>query len=191
MIYMPSCTCSPRHNIGLNNHVIGRRQTHVVHLQAIKDVIGPQEDIPAPDMNTDGRVMSWFFDEYTKFEGFSPAVVTGKVHVHHPCLALHHCHLFCLLSRRSAAHTVADACCVFCLRRSLQAFAQGTMRSNHGLQHFSIKTLHTTGIAASHQMSCASTDMYVHGVCSQCSCMGLWGVKQRQGGVQSLPPENY
>ncbi|DBA97999.1 hypothetical protein WJX82_003201 [Trebouxia sp. C0006] len=47
-------------------------------VQAIKDVIGPQEDIPAPDMNTDGRVMSWFFDEYTKFEGFSPAVVTGK-----------------------------------------------------------------------------------------------------------------
>ena len=46
-------------------------------------MIGPQEDIPAPDMNTDGRVMSWFFDEYTKFEGFSPAVVTGKVHC--PC----------------------------------------------------------------------------------------------------------
>ena len=48
--------------------------------QAIKDVIGPTGDIPAPDMNTDGRVMSWFFDEYSKFEGFSPAVVTGKVH---------------------------------------------------------------------------------------------------------------
>ena len=31
------------------------------------------------DMNTDGRVMSWFFDEYSKFEGFSPGVVTGKV----------------------------------------------------------------------------------------------------------------
>lgn len=30
------------------------------------------------DMNTDGRVMSWFFDEYSKFEGFSPGVVTGK-----------------------------------------------------------------------------------------------------------------
>ena len=31
------------------------------------------------DMNTDGRVMSWFFDEYSKFAGFSPGVVTGKV----------------------------------------------------------------------------------------------------------------
>ena len=48
-------------------------------MQAIKDVIGPQLDIPAPDMNTDGRVMSWIFDEYSKFSGFSPAVVTGKV----------------------------------------------------------------------------------------------------------------
>ena len=47
--------------------------------QGIKDVIGPSEDIPAPDMNTDARVMSWIFDEYSKFCGFSPGVVTGKV----------------------------------------------------------------------------------------------------------------
>ena len=53
--------------------------TYIDCLQAIKDVIGPQLDIPAPDMNTDGRVMSWIFDEYSKFAGFSPAVVTGKV----------------------------------------------------------------------------------------------------------------
>ncbi len=134
MIYIPSCRWSPRHKTGLNNHLIDLRQKHSIHSQAIKDVIGPQEDIPAPDMNTDGRVMSWFFDEYTKFEGFSPAVVTGKVHMHHPCVAFHHCYLFCLLSRTSAAHTVVDACCVFCLRRSLQAFAQRTMRNTHNLQ---------------------------------------------------------
>ena len=91
------------------------RDAHLTHLQAIKDVIGPQEDIPAPDMNTDGRVMSWFFDEYSKFEGFSPAVVTGKVHMQHPCLARHDCHLFCLLSRRSDPHTVVDACRVSAL----------------------------------------------------------------------------
>jgi glutamate dehydrogenase (NAD(P)+) len=29
-------------------------------------------------MNTDSRHMAWIFDEYTKFEGFSPGVVTGK-----------------------------------------------------------------------------------------------------------------
>eukprot|EP00891_Asterochloris_glomerata_P007737 jgi/Astpho2/7737/Aster-07579 len=50
---------------------------------AIKDVIGPHEDIPAPDMNTGSREMAWLFDEYSKFAGFSPGVVTGKpVHLH-------------------------------------------------------------------------------------------------------------
>lgn len=47
-------------------------------VQEIKDVVGPLKDIPAPDMNTDGRHMAWFFDEYSKYEGFSPGVVTGK-----------------------------------------------------------------------------------------------------------------
>ncbi len=51
----------------------------LVGWQAIKDVIGPHEDIPAPDMNTGAREMSWFFDEYSKFAGFSPAVVTGAL----------------------------------------------------------------------------------------------------------------
>ena len=44
----------------------------------MKDVIGPTIDIPAPDMNTDGSVMAWIMDEYSKYEGFSPGVVTGK-----------------------------------------------------------------------------------------------------------------
>jgi glutamate dehydrogenase (NAD(P)+) len=44
----------------------------------LKDVIGPTIDIPAPDMNTDASIMAWIMDEYSKFEGFSPAVVTGK-----------------------------------------------------------------------------------------------------------------
>ncbi len=44
----------------------------------MKDVIGPMTDIPAPDMNTNAKVMSWIMDEYSKYEGFSPGVVTGK-----------------------------------------------------------------------------------------------------------------
>ena len=47
-------------------------------VQHTKDVIGPTVDIPAPDMNTDASVMGWIMDEYSKYEGFSPAVVTGK-----------------------------------------------------------------------------------------------------------------
>src|SRR5690606_30555870 len=44
----------------------------------IADLIGPTSDIPAPDMNTNARVMAWIFDQYSKTNGFSPAVVTGK-----------------------------------------------------------------------------------------------------------------
>jgi glutamate dehydrogenase (NAD(P)+) len=47
-------------------------------VERIKDVIGPTIDIPAPDVNTDGRIMGWIMDEYSKFAGFSPGVVTGK-----------------------------------------------------------------------------------------------------------------
>jgi len=47
----------------------------VVH---IHDLIGPQTDIPGPDMGTNAQVMAWIMDEYSKIHGFSPAVVTGK-----------------------------------------------------------------------------------------------------------------
>jgi glutamate dehydrogenase/leucine dehydrogenase len=33
-------------------------------------------------MNTGAREMAWFFDEYSKYKGFSPGVVTGKVGSH-------------------------------------------------------------------------------------------------------------
>ena len=49
----------------------------------IHEFVGPVTDIPAPDMNTNAGVMAWFFDQYTRINGFSPAVVTGKpVHLH-------------------------------------------------------------------------------------------------------------
>jgi glutamate dehydrogenase (NAD(P)+) len=44
----------------------------------IDPVIGPFEDIPAPDMNTNPRVMAWLMDEYSRRHGHTPAVVTGK-----------------------------------------------------------------------------------------------------------------
>jgi glutamate dehydrogenase (NAD(P)+) len=44
----------------------------------IKEVIGPTIDIPAPDVNTNAKVMGWIMDEYSKYYGFSPGVVTGK-----------------------------------------------------------------------------------------------------------------
>jgi glutamate dehydrogenase (NAD(P)+) len=47
-------------------------------VEQISVAIGPDVDIPAPDLNTDATVMAWIFDEYSKTHGFSPAVVTGK-----------------------------------------------------------------------------------------------------------------
>jgi glutamate dehydrogenase (NAD(P)+) len=41
--------------------------------------IGPERDIPAPDMNTNDEVMSWIMDTYSQNTGYSvPGVVTGK-----------------------------------------------------------------------------------------------------------------
>lgn len=47
-------------------------------VQQIHDFIGPDKDIPAPDVGTDAQVMAWIMNEYTKFHGFQPACVTGK-----------------------------------------------------------------------------------------------------------------
>jgi glutamate dehydrogenase (NAD(P)+) len=47
-------------------------------VQKIHDVIGPQTDIPAPDMGTNAQTMGWILDEYAKFHGWAPGVVTGK-----------------------------------------------------------------------------------------------------------------
>ncbi len=45
----------------------------------ISIIIGPDEDIPAPDVNTDGRVMAWIMDTLSMHSGFTmPGVVTGK-----------------------------------------------------------------------------------------------------------------
>jgi len=47
-------------------------------VELIREVIGPTIDIPAPDVNTNSQVMAWIMDEYSKYYGFNPGVVTGK-----------------------------------------------------------------------------------------------------------------
>ena len=52
---------------------ITRKFTDQIH-----DIIGPHEDIPAPDMGTSSREMAWIRNQWEKYHGFNPAVITGK-----------------------------------------------------------------------------------------------------------------
>jgi glutamate dehydrogenase/leucine dehydrogenase len=45
----------------------------------IAPILGPERDIPAPDMNTNGEIMGWIMDTYSMLKGYAvPGVVTGK-----------------------------------------------------------------------------------------------------------------
>jgi glutamate dehydrogenase (NAD(P)+) len=47
-------------------------------MDKIEKVLGPQRDIPAPDVGTNAQTMAWLMDEYGKLHGHTPACVTGK-----------------------------------------------------------------------------------------------------------------
>ena len=48
-------------------------------MRAMAEVVGPQQDVPAPDVNTTPQIMAWMSDEYGKITGdTSGAVITGK-----------------------------------------------------------------------------------------------------------------
>jgi len=50
-----------------------------LYIDAFADFIGPDTDIPAPDMYTNERVMGWMYAEYQQLKGGHPrAVITGK-----------------------------------------------------------------------------------------------------------------
>ena len=48
------------------------------YIYKIKEMIGPYLDIPAPDVNTNAQVMAWIMSAYSRYFGYTPAVVTGK-----------------------------------------------------------------------------------------------------------------
>jgi len=90
-------------------------------VEQISPVIGPDTDIPAPDMNTNAQVMGWFFDEYSRRRGFSPAVVTGKP------LALHGS-----LGRDAAT----GRGCLFAIREVLAAAGKKLEGTSFAIQGF-------------------------------------------------------
>ena len=49
------------------------------YIRGVADFIGPDKDIPAPDVYTNARIMGWMMDEYNEIvRSIQPAVITGK-----------------------------------------------------------------------------------------------------------------
>lgn len=49
------------------------------YIDAAYPVIGPEEDVPAPDLGTNPKIMAWMMDQYSRLNGYAvPAAVTGK-----------------------------------------------------------------------------------------------------------------
>src|ERR687887_729905 len=66
--------CNPRELSMAEVQRITRRYT-----SELLPIIGPQEDIPAPDMATDEQTMAWMMDTYSMQKGYAvPEIVTGK-----------------------------------------------------------------------------------------------------------------
>jgi glutamate dehydrogenase (NAD(P)+) len=66
--------CDPKHMTVSELERMTRRYATEISL-----LIGPNSDIPAPDVNTNPQIMAWIMDTYSMHRGYSvPAVVTGK-----------------------------------------------------------------------------------------------------------------
>ena len=48
------------------------------YVARIHRVLGPYQDVPAPDVGTNPEVMGWTLDEFSSRHGYSPACVTSK-----------------------------------------------------------------------------------------------------------------
>ena len=66
--------CEPKDLTERDLERLTRRYT-----EGIRRMIGPEMDVPAPDMNTNPQTMAWIMDTYSMYEGYTvPKVVTGK-----------------------------------------------------------------------------------------------------------------
>jgi glutamate dehydrogenase (NAD(P)+) len=66
--------CDPKHMSRGELERLTRR-----YASEIAPIIGPEMDIPAPDVYTDSQTMAWIMDTYSMLKGYSvPGVVTGK-----------------------------------------------------------------------------------------------------------------
>lgn len=92
--------CDPKH---LSRNELERLTRRYAY--EISDFIGPDRDIPAPDVYTDAQVMAWIMDTYSMTRGHSvPGVVTGKPTFLGGSLGRHEA------TARGCVHTIRYAC---------------------------------------------------------------------------------
>ncbi|WP_322800518.1 Glu/Leu/Phe/Val dehydrogenase [Thermoflexus sp.] len=66
--------CDPKHLSQGELERISR-----AYIRAIAPFIGPERDVPAPDVYTNPQIMAWMMDEYSTIVGYNaPGVITGK-----------------------------------------------------------------------------------------------------------------
>jgi len=68
--------------IQVNPSLLSRQELQSLTRRFVTEInpfIGPDKDIPAPDIGTDAQTMAWFMDTYSQLKGYAvPGVVTGK-----------------------------------------------------------------------------------------------------------------
>ena len=68
--------------IAVNPNELSRQELQALtrrYATEINNFVGPDIDIPAPDIGTDAQTMAWFMDTYSQLKGYAiPGVVTGK-----------------------------------------------------------------------------------------------------------------
>ncbi len=68
--------------VRVNPNLLSRAEKQALtrrYTTEISMIIGPDKDIPASDVGTDGQVMAWVMDTYSQIKGYAvPGVVTGK-----------------------------------------------------------------------------------------------------------------
>ncbi len=65
--------CDPRKLTRSEKERLSRKFIDQIH-----EILGPDKDIPAPDMGTGPEIMSWMRNQWEKYHGFNPACFTGK-----------------------------------------------------------------------------------------------------------------
>lgn len=99
------------------------------YVDAISAIIGPEKDIPAPDVYTNAQIMAWMMDEYSRLQGYNaPGVITGKP--------------ICLGGSLGRETATAQGC-VFVIREAARKLSLDLTKATAVVQGFGNAGMHT------------------------------------------------